>query len=140
MRNPVTYEEALRAVRQDRKEREKEDRGHYPRKRNDRMVAAERDRLGALLVEFLSQYAEVEPSPAWGVEFVLETDLGPLITHYDVRWGTIFQRFQIPTNKVPGSNPYSGKWNFHHDYGTTADEAFLEWRNELARVYRRPPT
>lgn len=134
MSNPVTYQEALKAMRAERKRVDKE-RGR-PR---ESMSAADRERLGALLVEYLSQVGEAREVPySWGVEFILDTHAGELVVCYEPHHGTIFAKFSDPKPGMPwGANPHSGKWNFHHDPSNDADSAFSEFRNELQQVLRK---
>ena len=126
---PITYKEALRIVRCYRK------RSEISGYRKGRMLAPERERLGALVTEFLSRYIDMESYLVADLSTTLPTDLGPLHIHYAPTWGNIFQRFDVPNNTV-GSDPHNGKWNFHHPAGTKADDAFLRWREQLARVFR----
>jgi hypothetical protein len=130
----IPYKEALRAVHEDRLEETKSFGGHPSR---DSMPVAELEKLGALVISYLSQVGEAREHPTTGLEFCLDTTAGPLMVCYRVYHGTIISRFADPRRAAAAGvdcNPHSGKWNFHHDRGDRADRAFESWRAQLARV------
>jgi hypothetical protein len=128
---PLNYHEILKSVREERLRVDKE-KGKPPRA----MSAAGRERLVALLVEYLSQFSRVEDRPGGGVQFRVDTFVGPLVVHYDLWFGTIFSRFEEPDRAriVPNTNPYSGKWNFHFGKNDSPDEAFQLFKSNLESV------
>lgn len=141
MPNPIPYEEALRAMKVERKRVD----GHYRTRHSTsrQLRAPEREKLGALVISYLSQIAEMREDPTYGIEFVLDTVAGPLVIHYAVGWGAIFQQFTDESkygllghglaNQV---NRRTGKWNFHHDKSNTAAYAFVEWKTEIEELLR----
>ena len=128
---PISYKDALAAMHG---ERIAVDRGPYALPKNVKMKAACREKLGALVVSTLSDIAESREHHSRGLEFVLGTIHGPLVISYDVAGGDIFQKFEHPTSKVYGSNPHSGKWNFHTGPEDCADAAFSTWKKEIERI------
>jgi len=133
MPHPVSYREAFAAVR---KERKLVDRENRPPKGT--MKIPDRERLGALVIEYLSGIGETLPHPTRGVEFVVDTIAGKLVVHYDTSFGTIFSKFQTPNSRMPSdANPNSGKWNFHYDDKDTADSAFQVFQYHLNRILGR---
>ena len=107
---------------------------HMPR-------APEREKLGALVVSYLSEISEMHEHPTSGIEFVLDTVAGPLVIHYSIAWGTIFQRFTdeskyglLGHGLANGVNRVSGKWNFHHGKSYTADNSFVAWKTEIEEL------
>lgn len=133
MLHPVSYREALTAVRKERKRIDAED-GRPPK---GTMKIPDRERLGALVIEHLSKIGETLPHPTRGIEFVVDTVAGKLTVHYDTRFATIFSRFQEPNLRMPSdANPHTGKWNFHHDDKDTADSAFQTFAYHLGHILR----
>lgn len=128
---PLTYREILASVREERLRVDKE-KGKPP----GAMSAPGRERLGALLVEYLSQFSEVEDRPGGGVQFRVSTFVGPLVVHYEYWFGTIFSKFDEPERAkiVPGTNPYTGKWNFHFGKEDSPDDAFQLFKSNLESV------
>ena len=128
---PLTYQEILKSVHKERLQVDKA-RGKPPKA----MSAPNRERLVALLIEYLSRVAQVEDRPGGGVQFRVSTFVGPLVVHYDLWFGTIFTKFEDPDRArvVPGTNPYSGKWNFHFGEKDSADDAFQLFQSNLESV------
>lgn len=128
---PLTYQEILKSVHRERLRVDKE-RGRPP----EAMSAPNRERLVALLIEYLSRVSQVKDCPGGGVQFRVNTFVGPLVVHYDLWFGTIFTMFEDPNRAriVPGTNPYSGKWNFHFGEKDSADDAFQLFQSNLESV------
>ena len=133
MPTPISYKDALRAMRIDRRVADKS----YPKGARHYMRAAEREKLGALVISYLSQIAEAREHPTAGLEFVLDTAVGPLVIHYAIAHGTIFSIFDNPklaASRLFDVNPHSGKWNFHHGREHRAEVAFENWRRNLEMI------
>lgn len=138
----ISYEQALRIMKQARREQDKYATGHSRRRV---MRAPEREKLGALLVEYLSEVGEPvdgkNDEHLSGVSFRISTVAGPLEVHYNVGWGAIFQRFTdeskyglLGHGLANTFSRSSGKWNFHASPSNDASSAFLEWKTEVEKL------
>lgn len=140
MPTPISYRDALRLLKVERKEYDRQYR--TAQSSRHQLSGPDREKLGALVVEYLSPIAEARPNGLDGIEYVLKTELGALVVNYNVGWGTIFQKFEEPNrvnlNLLGGSvNRYSGKWNFHFDRTDDAESAFSQWKNAVERILQR---
>ena len=131
----MLWKQILAAVKKERQTIDKK-RGKAPAS----MRAAERDRLGALLVQYLATVGVEEDDGTSHLTFRLETSVGPLTVSYDLQFGNIFTHFEDPkrASKIVDCNPFSGKWNFHFDRETTADQAYEHFRSLLERLVLDP--
>jgi hypothetical protein len=116
----IPYKEALRAVHEDRLEETKSFGGRPSR---DSMPVAELEKLGALVISYLSQVGEAREHPTTGLEFCLDTTAGPLVACYRVYHGTIISRFEDPRRAAAA--------------GVDCNRAFESWRAQLERILPR---
>lgn len=99
------------------------------------MLKRERDKLGRLLVSYLTSIGATLQQGQWWERWQVETSLGVLSVNYHDDYGSIMIRFDNPeiARKRVNCNPYTGKWNLHFGR-VTAIEAFGAFKNRLESV------
>jgi len=127
------YKEALRAVRDQRLEKER----NYGRASvKDNMSAKDRDKLGALFHTWCDAFGTAHQDPITGdVEYHFATLGGLFRTNYDPNFGSLFGRFEHPDRVLRlNPNPHSGKWNTHTSRGDLPQSIFDYWSRQLQSV------
>lgn len=127
--------EAVEAVRELRKRKERTTPGIKSFNRKHSMKSEDRDHLGGLFHAYASEIGEPFDHEVFGVSYKISLACGGTYTaHYDPLYGTIFGRFDVPpdTSGLPsGTNPHSGKWNIHTSHGDEPVVVFEKWKSQL---------
>lgn len=143
---PITYEDALQLMQAARQAYDSQFTTVHSRRRQ--LKAAEREKLGALVVSYLSTVAELYDNPnphvadLYTADFLTNTIAGPVEVAFNIGSGYVVHHFQdeskfslLGHDLARGFDKRQGTWFFHPDRSKSASENYDDWRSQFDNLF-----
>jgi hypothetical protein len=142
----IAYEDALKIMKTARQDYDRQFATGHSRRRN--LKASEREKLGALVVSYLSTIAEPYNNPnhhladLYTADFLTDTIAGPVEVALNIGDGYVVCHFHdeskfglLGHGIANGFDRRTGAWFFHADRTKSASENFREWRSQFEELF-----
>lgn len=146
---PITYEDALQLTKDARQAYDSQFATGHSRRRQ--LKASEREKLGALVISYLSTVAELYDNPnphvadLYTADFLTNTIAGPVEVAFNIGSGYIVHHFQdeskfglLGHGLANGFDKRTGTWFIHPDRSKSASENYENWLSQFEKLFESP--